>query len=68
MPTTREPDPDQVDVIGRAKDTISAIPSLDLNWNLRRRLLKTIFLHSAHSSSDGGRFLVNQSSLPFDLK
>jgi len=35
MPTPREPDPDvQVDVIGRAEDTISAIPVQFLGMEL----------------------------------
>lgn len=46
---------DQVEISGRAEDTISAIPVQFQGRNLRSR---TFFLHSAYSSSDGGYFMV----------
>ena len=59
---------DQVEVLGWA-DNILAIPAqIKQGLDLRMRLLKTIFLHSAHSSSDGQYLMMNQSWLPFDLK
>jgi len=58
---TRHYQCDQVEVLEWA-DNISAISAQRRQGlDLHRRLLRTIFLHSAHSSSDGQYFMVNQS-------